>query len=117
MTLELPNKEIVKAQAIIVDKETEISYYILGNEIQKQIENSQNEKILVLNAVITRSKNRNETIQEKKREEIEKAVIETAKWKGQESRARERIIARKVWKRVRKKEHDISLLGLLEDAF
>lgn len=60
ITLELPDESVITTEAIIADKETDITYYILGNETQKLIEKAKCEKPLIISAVTTRSQNKKE---------------------------------------------------------
>lgn len=56
VTVELQDKNIIKTKAIVAYKDTELTYYILGNETQKLIENAKHEIPQILNTVTMRKK-------------------------------------------------------------
>lgn len=58
---ELPERGFIKTKAIIAEKETDMSYFILGNETHKLTEQNKNEKSRILNAVITQSQSKMKT--------------------------------------------------------
>lgn len=53
--MEIEGVGYVKTKAIVAYKETDMSYYILGNEIQKLIDEMKRNNPKILNAVLTRS--------------------------------------------------------------
>lgn len=55
ITLELSDESVVTTKAIVVDKESDINYYILGNETHKLTESNKCRKPRIINAVTTRS--------------------------------------------------------------
>lgn len=52
------SENVITTKAIIADKESDISYYILGNKTHELIEMRKWGEPLVVNAVTTRSQNK-----------------------------------------------------------